>query len=191
MPFGLQGALVTFQRMMDHLIRGLEGFTAAYLDDLVIYSSTWEEHLQHLQKVFSCLKEAGLTAKPKKCQFAMKECKYLGHIVGNDVVRPEVGKLDVVKSFAIPKIKTEVQAFPGLIGYYRRFIPDYATVALPLTDLTRKAAPNMVNWSEKLWTSIQQAEGVTVLCTNSAKSRFFQAICASNRCFGPRYWSCA
>ena len=63
MPFGLQGASATFQRMMDHLIQGLEGFTAAYLDNLVIYSSTWEEHLQHLQKVFSRLKEAGLTAK--------------------------------------------------------------------------------------------------------------------------------
>ena len=71
MPFGLQGAPATFQRMMDRLIQGLEGFTAAYLDDLVVYSSTWEEHLQHLRQVFSRLQEASLTAKPKKCQFAM------------------------------------------------------------------------------------------------------------------------
>ena len=119
---------------------------------IVQLGSTWVEHLQHLQKVFSRLKEAGVTARPKKCQFAMEECKYLGHIVGNGVIRPEVGKLDVVKSFVIPKTKTEVRAFLGLTGYYKRFIPDYATVALPLTDqrhLTRKAASNMVNWSEK------------------------------------------
>ena len=60
--------------MMDHLIQGLEGFTAAYLDDLVIYSSTWEEHLKHLHLVFQRLQKAGLTAKPKKCQFAMQQC---------------------------------------------------------------------------------------------------------------------
>ena len=72
MPFGLQGAPATFQRM---IIRGLEGFTAAYLDDLVIYSATWKEHVQHLHSVFECLRKAGLTAKPRKCQFAMKQCK--------------------------------------------------------------------------------------------------------------------
>ena len=149
MPFGLQGAPATFQRMMDQLIRGLEGFTAAYLDDLVIYSSTWEEHVKHLHNVFGRLRKAGLTAKPRKCQFAMKQCKYLGHIVGNGVVQPEPGKIDAVKSFAVPRTKTDVRAFLGLTGYYRRFIPDYATIALPLTDLTRKAAPNLINWNDQ------------------------------------------
>ena len=114
MPFGLQGAPATFQRMMDHLIQGLEGFTTAYLDDLVVYSSTWEEHLQHLR-----------TAKPKKCQFAMKQCKYLGHVVGNGVVQPELIKIDAVKSFAVPRTKIDVRAFLGVTGYYRRFIPEY------------------------------------------------------------------
>ena len=103
MPFGLQGVPATFQRMMDRLIQGLEGFTAAYLDDLVVYSSTWEEHLQHLRQVFSCLQEASLTAKPKKCQFAMKQCKYLGYVVGNGVVQLELSKIDAVKSFAVPR----------------------------------------------------------------------------------------
>ena len=136
--------------MMDRLIQGLGGFTAAYLDDLVIYSSTWKEHLQLLRQVFGYLQEAGLTAlaKPKKCQFAMQQCQYLGHIVGNGTVQPELGKIDTVKSFTIPVTKTHVRAFLGLTGHYRRFIPNYATVALPLTDLTKKSAPNQVCWDQ-------------------------------------------
>ena len=71
-PFGLQGAPATFQCMMDRLIQGFEEFTSAYLDDLLIYSLTWEEHIEHIRQVFQRLKEAGLTAKPRKCQFAMQ-----------------------------------------------------------------------------------------------------------------------
>ena len=149
MLFGLQGAPATFQRMMDQLIRGLEGFATAYLDDLVIYSSTSDDHVKHLCNVFERLCKADLTAKPRKCQFAMKQCKYLGHIIGNGVVQPEPGKIDAVKSFAVPRTKTDVRAFLGLTGYYRRFLSDYATIALPLTDLTRKAAPNLINWNDR------------------------------------------
>ena len=82
MPFGLQGAPATFQRMMDRLLDGLGGFTGAYLDDLVVFSQSWEEHLHHLDSVLTRLREAGLTAKPKKCQFGMAQCAYLGHVVG-------------------------------------------------------------------------------------------------------------
>ena len=84
MPFGLQGAPATFQRMTDRLIQGLEGFAAAYLDDLIIYSNTWEEHMQHLQQVFARLQDTGLTAKPKKCQFAISQIDSEGeeHPVG-------------------------------------------------------------------------------------------------------------
>ena len=105
MPFGLQGAPATFQCMMDRLIQGLEGFTAAYLDDLVIYSSTWEEHLQQLCQVFQRLQKAGLTAKPKKCQFAMQQYRYLGHIVGNGTVQPEQSKLAMYKCYQFLRLK--------------------------------------------------------------------------------------
>ena len=147
MPFGLSGAPATFQRMMDCLIQGMENFTAAYLDDLVIYSETWEEHLRHIQSVLDKLQEAGLTAKPAKCQFGMAQCTYLGHIVGNGRVYPEADKLQAVKAFPIPVTKKQVRGFLGLTGYYRRFIPDYASIAVPLTDLTKKSAPNQVRWS--------------------------------------------
>ena len=105
MPFGLQGAPATFQRMMDQLLRGLEEYAAAYLDDLVIYSDSWEDHMLHLAKVFDRLRGAGLTAKPRKCQFGMTQCVYLGHVVGNGVVRPEQSKVEAVMSFPIPQTK--------------------------------------------------------------------------------------
>ena len=105
--------------MMDHLLRGVESFTAAYIDDLVIFSKTWEDHLQHIVIVLQKLRDAGLT-----CQFAMDQCSYLGHVVGNGVVKPEEHKVKAVKEFAVPQTKREVRTFLGLTGYYRRFIPN-------------------------------------------------------------------
>ena len=99
MPFGLQGAPASFQQMMDSLLRGLETHSAAYLDDVVIHSRTWGEHLQHIQTVLARLREANLTIKPKKCQFGMRSCTYLGHVVGNGQVKPELAKLVAVRAF--------------------------------------------------------------------------------------------
>ena len=162
MPFGLQGAPATFQRLMDQLLTGLEGYTAAYLDDLVIYSNSWTEHLEHVQRVLTRLREAGLTVKPKKCQFGMKECVYLGHVVGNGTVKPEHGKLEAVQGFPIPETKSQVRAFLGLTGYYWRFIPDYSSIAAPLTDLTKKYAPTRVIWSEACEAAFQKLK--EILC---------------------------
>ena len=99
-------------------------------------------------EILTRIGEAGLTVKVDKCQFGMKQCVYLGHVVGNGMIQPEVSKVEAVQSFARLETKTQVRGFLGLTGYYRRFIPDYATVAAPLTDLTRKSAPNIVQWSE-------------------------------------------
>jgi len=119
MPFGLQGAPATFQRLMDKVIRGLEQFIAAYLDNLIIYSESWNDHLKHISEVLKCLREAGLTLKAKKCQIGMSECVYLGHIVGNSTVKPEPGKIEAVQKFPVPQTQEQVRAFLGLAGYYR------------------------------------------------------------------------
>lgn len=144
MPFGLNGAPATFQRMMDSLLQGMESFT----DDLVVYGTTWQEHCGHIRQVLQRLREQGLTAKPSKCQFAMQQCVYLGHVVGSGQVRPETDKLQAVETFPIPTTKQQVRSFLGLTGYYRRFIPGYASIAVPLTDRTRKTAANRVQWDE-------------------------------------------
>ena len=148
MPFGLQGAPATFQRLMDSVVSGLD-FCAAYLDDLIVHSETWKEHLTHLEHVFVRLEQAGLTVKASKCQIGMKECVYLGHVVGNGQVRPEPSKLEAVDAFPTPKTKKQVRTFLGLSGYYRRFIQNYASLAAPLSDLTRKSLPKQVQWTDK------------------------------------------
>lgn len=102
MPFGLCGATTTFQCLMNWLLCGLESCVAAYLDDIVVYSNSWEEHRDHLIAVLDRLKEAGLTLKPEKCNFAMIECVDLGHVVGNGVVCPEMTKVEAVEHFLIP-----------------------------------------------------------------------------------------
>ena len=156
MPFGLQGAPATFQRMMDVLLKGIREYAEAYLDDLVVFSRTWEEHCSHLKSILNRLREAGLTAKPAKCQLGMQQCVYLGHIVGNGEVRPEQGNIDAVANFPRPATKKKVRSFLGLTGYYRKFIPNYSTTALPLTDLTKKDAPTRVEWTDACETAFNE-----------------------------------
>ena len=122
--FGLSGAPSSFQRLMDKLIKGCEGFASAYLDDLVVFSNSWQEHLSQLRMV-------------------------LNRMVDNGSVEPELSKLQAVKTFPLPETKRQVQGFLGLTGYYRRFIPDYSSQAAPLTDMTRKSAPNTVKWTQQ------------------------------------------
>jgi len=139
MQFGLCGEPATFQRMIDHMLRGMSEFSCAYLDDLIKYSVSWEDHLVHIQAVMDRLRSLGLTVKPCKCQLAMRECTYLGHIIGNGEVKPERSKLQAIAQFLLPTTKRKVRSFLGLMGYYRRFIPNYASIAVPLTNLTRKS----------------------------------------------------
>ena len=148
MPFGLVSAPSTFQRLMDHVLQGLHSFSTAYLDDILICSNTWEEHVQHLTEVFGRLREAGLHIKDKKCNFAVNSCNYLGHVVGGGEVRPMDCKVKAVKEYERPKTKKQVRAFLGLCGYYRRFISSFSTVAHSLTELTRKNKENVVKWNE-------------------------------------------
>ena len=163
MPFGLSGAPATFQRMMDQLTNDME-FAAAYMDDLVVYSNTWEEHLQHLQATLQRLQTAGLTAKPNKCQFAFAECTHLGHIVGGGQVKPLPSKLQAIQDFPTPTTKKQVRTFLGLTGYYRRFINGYASMSAILSDLTRAKQPNNVKWTPKTEEAFRQLK--RSLCTS-------------------------
>ena len=119
--------------------------------------------MEHIRKVLQRLREAGLTVKPKECQFGMKYCTYLGHVVGGGAVRPEASKVEAVEQFKVPEIKRQVRAFLWLTGYYRKFIPNYATIAAPLTDLTRKSAPNNVQWNEQCDQAFKELK--RLLCT--------------------------
>ena len=111
---------------------------------------------------FAFWKEAGLTAKPSKCQFAMSECTYLGHIVGGGTVKPEQDKLQAIKTFPIPRTKKQVRSFLGLTGYYRRFIPNFASIAVPLMNLTKKSEPDKVVWTTKCNKAFEQLKEMLI-----------------------------
>lgn len=149
MPFGLHGAAATFQRLMDQVLRGAESYAAAYIDDVVIFSTSWADHLKHLADVFRRIQEAGLVVNASKCQLARSEVCYLGYVLGGGTIKPQVSKVDAVRSCLPPTTKKGVRSFLGLVGWYRRFIPEFSTRATPLTDLTKKSSPNKVVWTEE------------------------------------------
>jgi len=101
-------------------------FSRAYLDDIVIFGRSWEEHLIHLHEVLHSLKAAQLTINISKCQFSRSEVHYLGHVIGEEVVKPDPQKLDAVKNYPQPDSTKDVRTFLGLAGYYRRFVPHFA-----------------------------------------------------------------
>ncbi|XP_069190416.1 uncharacterized protein [Procambarus clarkii] len=146
LPFGLVNAPAVFNRTMRKVLGGIEG-VEIFVDDVLIHSSTWEEHLQLPRQVFSRLQGVGMVAKPTKCEVGCAEVKYLGHVIGGGCSKPLPDKIQKIQDAVPPTTKTQVRSFLGLVGYYRKFIPDFASVAYPLTELTKKAAPTKVNWT--------------------------------------------
>ena len=134
MPFGLKNAPATFQRVMDQVLTGLQGVELfVYMDDIVIYAQDLKEHDRKLRALLLRLRDAGLTLQPEKCHFLRREITYLGHIITREGVKPDPRKIEAVKNFPIPRTKKNIKQFLGLIGYYRRFIPEFAKISKPLT----------------------------------------------------------
>ena len=140
LPFGLFGAPATFQCLMDRVLSPHAAFAVAYLDDVIIHSNSWAQHVRHVGAVLESLRQAGLMANPKKCAIGRAEVWYLGYHLGSGQVRPLVDKTAVIATCPRPETKKEVRRFLGLAGYYRRFIPAFSVLTSPLTDLTRKGA---------------------------------------------------
>lgn len=139
MPFGLCNSPGTFQRVMEKVLAGLQWQVAVlYLDDIIVYGRTFEEHFTNLETVLERINNAGLKLKPTKCHFLRKETKFLGHIVSKQGVRTDPDKTSAVENMPTPKSLRDVRSFLGLTSYYRKFIKDYATTAQPLFDLTKK-----------------------------------------------------
>ena len=153
LPFGMVNASATFQRLIDEVLRDCKSYCRQYIDDVAIFSNSWEEHLDHIDTVLGKLEEAGLTIKPSKCYFAYQQVSYLGHIIGNGEIKPHLDKLEAVSNFPQPQTKKEVRSFLGLTGYYRKFIRNYEAIARPLIDLTKKKEANRVIWNSQCETA--------------------------------------
>ena len=146
-PFGLSQAPAYFQLLIDQVLMGCSSFAMGYLDDIIIFSKTEEDHLQHLEEIFVRLCKFGLKMKREKCSFFKKHIQYLGHLVSEDGFEPLPEKLESIRKMPAPRTAKEVKQFLGLIGYYRKFVPRFADILRPLTKLTRH---NVVfEWTEQ------------------------------------------
>ena len=146
MPFGMKNSPASFQRLINKVIADLEG-CEAYIDDVIIYSDTWEEHLRIIYEFFNRLSRAKLTINLSKSEFCQAQVTYLGHVVGQGQVKPLTTKVEAIANFPQPESKRQLMRFLGMAGYYRRFCPNFAAVAEPLTQLLNKRAKFI--WSEK------------------------------------------
>ena len=148
MPFGLRNAAQTFQRFIDKVLRGLP-FTYAYIDDVLVASSSTEEHEQHLRSVFRRFEEYGVVINPVKCVFGVKELTFLGHHVNSKGIEPLNDKVEAVRDFPRPTSQRKLREFLGLINFYHRFLNHGAAILKPLNDLL--AAPSGRK-KELVWT---------------------------------------
>ena len=139
MPFGLTNAPATFQRIMNKIFKKVPfKHVLISFDDLLVYSETPAEHLEHLEKVFPKLRAAGLKLRPKKCDLFQTQMNYLGHVLDKTGIRPNPKKLEAIRDWERPKTLTRVRSFTAFCNYYRKFVKNFAEVAKPLYRLTSK-----------------------------------------------------
>lgn len=139
MPFGLKNAPATFQRMMNEILREFIGkICYVYLDDIIIFSTSLQEHISAIEKIFKRLREVNLKVQLDKTEFLKKETEFLGHVVTPDGIKANPNKIKAIIDFPIPKTIKEIQSFLGLTGYYRKFIQDYAKIVKPITLCLKK-----------------------------------------------------
>ena len=182
MPFGLKNAPHTYSRVTYKAYEKLIGKTLeTYIDDTATYSNTFEQHLIDLRRTFECTEAASLKLKAKKCAFMYPEVEFVGHLVGAYGIRVMPGKVDKIRGWPIPRDKTEVRSFLGLVGYYRRFIRDFAKIVVPLTELTKKAVE--YEWNEERQTAFTTLKTALSSAPVIAKPNF----CAVSRGTSPTF----
>ncbi|GKB54881.1 putative reverse transcriptase domain-containing protein [Tanacetum coccineum] len=148
MPFGLTNAPTVFIDLMNKVCRPyLDKFVIVFIDDVLIYSKTQEEHVEHLRLVLGLLKKEKLYAKFSKCEFWLREVQFLGHVINGNGIHVDPSKIEAVKNLKSPRTLTEVRSLLGLAGYYRRFIENFSKIAKSLTILTQKC--KTFNWGEE------------------------------------------
>ena len=185
MPFGLTNAPSTFQSLMNSIFQSILRKFVVFFDDILIYSSSWSDHLQHLQTVFQILLHHQLYVKHSKCAFGVTQIEYLGHVIDKNGVAMDQEKVRCIMNWPYPKSIKEVRGFLGLTGYYRRFVRHYGTIAQPITALLKA---NSFGWDEEAkvaWDTLKQAMIIApVLALPDFNSTFIIESDASNTGIG-------
>lgn len=159
-PFGLTSAPSTFMALMNHILHPyLDKFAIAYLDDVLIFSKTLEDHVIHVRTILDEFRKHKLYAKESKCEFFRSEVKFLGFIVGADGVKVDPAKIEAVKVWPVPKSITDVRSFLGFVGFYRKFIKNHSAVVAPISDLTK----TLTQGSKFIWTPAAQIAFETMI----------------------------
>ncbi|PIK51902.1 hypothetical protein BSL78_11201 [Apostichopus japonicus] len=159
MPFGMKNAPATFQRMVNCIVADIEG-CEAYVDDLIVYSQTWEQHIGQLRHLFKKLSQAKLTVNLVKSEFCQANVVYLGHVIGQGKVKPIKAKVEAIEKFPTPKTRKELQRFLGMAGYYRKFCQNFSDVASPLTNLLAKNVKYV--WSEETENGFNKIKAILI-----------------------------
>lgn len=159
MPFGLKNAPATFQRLINSILREfINRICVVYLDDILIFSTSLQEHVINVNKVFSALRRANLKIQVDKCNFFCKETEYLGHTLTKDGMKPNPKKIEDIVKLKLPSTQKQIKSFLGITGYYRKFVKDYARIAKPMTYYLKKdkqinkSDPSYINAFEELKT---------------------------------------
>ena len=155
MPFGVKNAPAAFQELMQGILEPHRLISTAYMDDIVIFSDSWEDHLDHIQAVLQTLRTAGLTANPRKCRWGGSSIEFLGHQVGGGKMSMPQHRVDALSTYTRPLTKKGLRAFMGSIGFYRRYVSKLADQTAILTPLTAKQAPQRVEWTEEGMSAFQ------------------------------------
>ena len=149
-PFGIKFASGLCNRLIKSILSDCDSFVTSYVDDLVVHSETFEEHLEHLDIVLSKLKSAGVTLNLSKCRFSQSEIKFLGVRVGGGKVKPDPSKTIAIRDFQKPVNKKMLRSYLGLLSFYRVFVPNLSSKITPLTNLLRKNCPDKIKWTDEL-----------------------------------------
>ena len=187
LPYGLRNAPIAFQSLMSKVLNEINfKYALVYIDDILIHSANFEEHLVHLQAVFDRLNEANLKLQPKKSQFAARQVEYLGHHFSKQGIQVNQSKISAVQSYPVPKTRKQLKAFLGLACYYRRFVKGFSDIATPLHRLLRKDTD--FNWSQSCDDAFnllkQKLTSSPILAFPDMQKPFFLSVDASGSAIG-------